>query len=55
VTDPHARARLDLILDTELGDPGAWTLKPDGSYARGGLSRAAEPGAQERLLALSSR
>jgi polyphosphate kinase len=28
------RARLDRILDTELRDPSAWTLKSDGSYTR---------------------
>ncbi len=40
------RARLDRILDTELRDPSAWTLKPDGSYAR----RAA-PVAEGELIA----
>jgi polyphosphate kinase len=28
------RARLDEILDVELGDPTGWELGPDGSYSR---------------------
>ncbi len=36
VRDPAARARLDQILDRELADPGAWSLRSDGSYLRRG-------------------
>ncbi len=36
VRDPAACARLDAILTTELADPTAWELGPDGSYLRGG-------------------
>jgi polyphosphate kinase len=41
VTDPAARAALDAILTTELADPAAWVLHPDGSYSRAG---GADPG-----------
>ncbi len=34
VLDPAARDRLDGILETELDDPLAWRLNPDGSYER---------------------
>ena len=34
VTDSAARAALDTLLTQELADPDAWTLQPDGSYAR---------------------
>src|SRR6266403_1529051 len=40
VRDAVARARLDAILDTELDDPTAWDLDPDGGYHR----RAPAPG-----------
>jgi polyphosphate kinase len=33
VTDPVSRSYLDAVLATELGDPTAWQLRPDGSYA----------------------
>ncbi|HEV2751337.1 MAG TPA: polyphosphate kinase 1 [Gemmatimonadales bacterium] len=36
VDDPAARARLDGILERELGDPDAWSLESDGSYTRAG-------------------
>jgi polyphosphate kinase len=36
VRDPAACARLDAILETELADPAAWELEPDGSYAKAG-------------------
>ncbi|HEX6106843.1 MAG TPA: polyphosphate kinase 1 [Gemmatimonadales bacterium] len=35
VTDPAARDRLCRLLETELADPAAWELQPDGSYRRG--------------------
>lgn len=41
VVDPACRDRLDRILRTELADPAAWDLKPDGSYVRR-CQRAAE-------------
>ena len=34
VVDPGGRARLVQILDRELGDPGGWNLRADGSYTR---------------------
>ena len=40
VTDAAARERLRAMLDDELSDPGAWELRPDGSYRR----PAQEPG-----------
>ena len=36
VTDPAARERLSGLLDTELADPGAWELQPDGGYLPAG-------------------
>ena len=36
VRDPAACARLDEILTTELADPGAWELGPDGGYFKAG-------------------
>src|SRR5690349_2148258 len=36
VDDPGARARLDAILERDLGDPEAWRLESDGSYTRAG-------------------
>ncbi len=36
VDDPGARARLDAILERDLGDPEAWSLESDGSYTRAG-------------------
>jgi polyphosphate kinase len=50
VDDSRARARLDHILDLQLGDPQAWTLQPDGGYAHDpGTDRPA--GSQEQLIA----
>ncbi|MGH7607736.1 MAG: polyphosphate kinase 1, partial [Gemmatimonadales bacterium] len=54
VFDAAAQRRLDAILTTELGDPAAWTLAPDGSYDRlpsppAGATAAGS--AQERWLA----
>jgi polyphosphate kinase len=34
VPDPDARARLEEILDRELGDPFAWHMNSDGSYSQ---------------------
>jgi polyphosphate kinase len=34
VRDETACAKLDRILETELSDPEAWDLQPDGSYIR---------------------
>ena len=34
VVDAECRAQLDTILDRELGDAAAWTLRPDGTYRR---------------------
>ncbi|MGH8697901.1 MAG: polyphosphate kinase 1, partial [Burkholderiales bacterium] len=36
VRDPAACERLETILETELADPAAWELGPDGSYAKVG-------------------
>ncbi|HYC30698.1 MAG TPA: RNA degradosome polyphosphate kinase, partial [Gemmatimonadales bacterium] len=36
VTEREARDRLRVMLDTELLDPDAWELQPDGSYRREG-------------------
>ncbi len=53
VLDPACRARLDQILETELADPTAWELGPDGGYYR----RTPESGgnvqsAQEWLMSI---
>jgi polyphosphate kinase len=32
VVDPDSGARLSALLDAELSDPGAWLLRPDGTY-----------------------
>jgi polyphosphate kinase len=37
VTDAAARERLCGLLETELTDPGAWALQPDGGYRPVGL------------------
>jgi polyphosphate kinase len=34
VYDVAARSRLDSLLSTELTNPDAWVLRPDGSYDR---------------------
>ena len=51
ITHPEQRARLDGILDAELGDPTAWTLGADGSYARGAGAMAAGAASAQALLA----
>ena len=54
VRDGAARARLDAILRTELEDPTAWDLDPDGSYHRRAPAPGGDPrGSQERLLGLA--
>jgi polyphosphate kinase len=46
------RARLDEILDVELGDVAAWTLRPDGSYVQPDAPVAGGwEGAQSRFVA----
>jgi len=55
VTDPAARARLDVILDTEVNDPAAWILHPDGRYTVADEGAGDAPGAQARLLERYSR
>jgi hypothetical protein len=39
VEDRRAQARLREQLDSELADPDAWVLHPDGSYSRAGPTR----------------
>ncbi|MGH7568315.1 MAG: polyphosphate kinase 1 [Gemmatimonadales bacterium] len=51
VRDPAARARLDIILDTELNDPSGWYLNADGSYARAGPTRGSGTSRTPRLSA----
>lgn len=46
VTAPDARARLDAILTTELADPTAWVLGPDGTYRRAAAAAREEASAQ---------
>jgi polyphosphate kinase len=48
VADPALRARLERVLTTELSDPAAWRLLPDGTYER--PAGGSGPGAQEVLL-----
>jgi polyphosphate kinase len=50
VMDARCRASLGDLLDLYLSDPGAWELRPHGAYERR-PGAAAEPGAQERLVA----
>lgn len=47
VTSKDGQRRLDELLSACLGDPAAWVLGPDGSYAR---PDASAPGVQELLL-----
>jgi len=55
VRDAAARARLDAILQAELGDPTAWELDPDGGYHRRAPTPGGDPrSAQERLLDLAN-
>ncbi len=51
ILDPRCRARLEGILETELADPTAWELGPDGGYYRrvGGDARVS---VQEELMRL---
>ena len=46
VADPACRKRLDLILERELKDTGAWELRSDGHYARGASPPSAGSAAQ---------
>jgi polyphosphate kinase len=51
VTDPVAQQRLDWILTTELADPTAWELRPDGRYQRREASPGGDPrGTQQRMI-----
>jgi polyphosphate kinase len=51
VQDAAARNRLDRILTTELADPTAWELRPDGSYQRRQPGPGADPrSAQQRMM-----
>lgn len=51
VRDPGCTRRLDEILRTELDDPTAWELRPDGSYhRRSDVAFGAGAGAQERFM-----
>ena len=43
VEDPHLRQDLRTILDLQLGDPGGWEMKSDGTYVK----RRAKPGAPD--------
>jgi len=47
VDDPQARSVLRRILDTQLDDPRAWTLRADGAYER---ARGDGPDAQHLFL-----
>ncbi len=51
VLDSALRSRLDRVLETELHDPTAWRLQPDGTYERD--PGATGPGVQELLLQAS--
>jgi len=50
VFDPAARTRLDRILTTELSDPTAWVLSPDGSYDHTSAESGSGLSAQERFV-----
>ena len=51
VQDPTAQERLDWILTTELADPTAWELRPDGRYERREASPGGDPrSAQQRMI-----
>jgi polyphosphate kinase len=49
VEEPRAQSRLRELLDTELADPGAWVLHPDGSYSRAGAEGAGPEKALDQL------
>jgi len=48
VDDPGARATIRRVLDTQLADPRAWTLRPDGVFER---LRGPGPTSQEVFMA----
>ncbi len=51
VQDAGARKRLDRVLTTELADPTAWELRPDGSYQRRQPGPGGDPrSAQQRMM-----
>ncbi|MGH7562231.1 MAG: polyphosphate kinase 1, partial [Gemmatimonadales bacterium] len=50
VSAPALAARLDQLLSSILGEPSAWTLAPDGTYARSARPTADVPHLHERLL-----
>ncbi len=48
VDDPGAREVLRAILDSQLADPRAWELRPDGAYER---KKGSGPDAQHQMMA----
>ncbi|HET9274658.1 MAG TPA: polyphosphate kinase 1 [Gemmatimonadales bacterium] len=50
VTSPALTARLDAVLSDLLGEPSAWSLRPDGTYLRAARPTAALPHLHDRLL-----
>ena len=53
ILDPRCRAQLEGILETELADPTAWELGPDGGYYRRAAGDARASG-QEELMRLAA-
>ena len=47
VDDPAARRLLRAVLDTQLDDPRAWSLRPDGAFER---ARGEGPDSQNRFM-----
>jgi polyphosphate kinase len=54
ILQPDCRQRLDAILSTELDDPTAWQLRPDGRYERHGSPGGDARGAQQRMMELTA-
>jgi polyphosphate kinase len=52
VADPGARALLRSVLDSQLSDPRAWVLRPDGAFER---LRGEGPTSQERFMTMAER
>lgn len=50
VLDPALATRLDTLLTALFEEPSAWSLRPDGSWVRGGVPSPEHPHIHDRLL-----
>ena len=47
---PALATRLDTLLTALFEEPSAWSLRPDGSWVRGGVPSPEHPHIHDRLL-----